>query len=76
MDERSFPDLNCEYRVTADQIKHFRTNGFLILRNVFARDEIEPFRWEIRRVSSELNQDERRLEERDAFGRAFCRFSI
>jgi ectoine hydroxylase-related dioxygenase (phytanoyl-CoA dioxygenase family) len=71
MDERSFPCLNSEHRVTTDQINSFRMNGFLILKNVFTRDEIEPFRWEIRKVSSELNQERRRLEDRDAYGKAF-----
>jgi ectoine hydroxylase-related dioxygenase (phytanoyl-CoA dioxygenase family) len=65
------PDLSSEFALTASDIEHFRSNGFVILRGVFTPDEVEAYRAEIKRATVQLNNEKRKLEERDAYGKAF-----
>ena len=48
----------------------------MILRGVLQVDEVDAYREEIVRGNFELNNEKRRLEERDAYGKAFLQMSI
>ena len=65
------PDLSSEYPLTGEQMQAFRSEGFVILRGVLTRNEVEAFREEVKRATFERNNEKRKLEERDAFGKAF-----
>ena len=65
------PDLSGEYPLTPDQICQFRSEGFVILSGVFTPEEVGAYRAEIKRASLELNNEKRKLEERDSYGKAF-----
>ena len=65
------PDLSSEYPLSNEQVQNFRSQGFVILRGVLTRDEVTAYREEIVRVTAELNEEKRKLEERDAYGKAF-----
>ncbi|MDD5260408.1 MAG: phytanoyl-CoA dioxygenase family protein [Methylacidiphilales bacterium] len=67
----NLPDLSGEYPLAPEQIKHFRSEGFVILRGVLTPEEVEAYRAEIKRATFELNKEKRKLEERDAYGKAF-----
>jgi ectoine hydroxylase-related dioxygenase (phytanoyl-CoA dioxygenase family) len=65
------PDLDDEYPLTPEHTRHFRTEGFVILRGVFTSEEVDAYRIEIQRATRELNQESRKLDERDTYGKAF-----
>jgi ectoine hydroxylase-related dioxygenase (phytanoyl-CoA dioxygenase family) len=67
----NLPDLSQEYPLSSDQIAQFRSEGFIILREVFRKVEVDRYRREIHKASAELNSEKRRLEDRDAYGKAF-----
>jgi ectoine hydroxylase-related dioxygenase (phytanoyl-CoA dioxygenase family) len=67
----ALPDLYSEYHLTDAQIGQFREQGFVILRGVLTADEVEAYRVEIKKATAELNQEKRKLEDRDAYGKAF-----
>src|ERR1039458_1702553 len=64
-----FPDLLSEYPLTLGQINQFRSEGFVILRNVLTEEEVEPYRQQIQRVTQELNEEKRLLKDRDSYGK-------
>jgi len=63
--------FNDAYPVTEEQVKAFRNNGYLVVRNLCSRDEVAGYRRLIRRASSAHNQETRALKDRDVFGAAF-----
>jgi ectoine hydroxylase-related dioxygenase (phytanoyl-CoA dioxygenase family) len=67
----ALPDLSSDYPLTQEQIQSFRTDGFIILRGVLTPEEVEAYRPEIKRTTAEMNNETRKLEERDAYGKAF-----
>ncbi len=68
---QDLPPLVGEYPLSEEQIQSFRSEGFVILRGVLTSGEIEAYRKEIKRATFELNNEKRKLEERDAYGKAF-----
>lgn len=67
----SKPDIDSPYPVTEEQIVFFRKNGFIKLKNVLSPEAIEYYREEITTKVHELNPDDRPVEEKDLYGRAF-----
>ena len=65
-----FPDLLSEYPLTLGQINQFRSEGFVILRNVLTEEEVEPYWQQLQRVTQELNEEKRLLKDRDSYGRS------
>jgi len=65
------PHLVNEYPLSEEQIQSFRSQGFVILRGVLTSGEVDAYREEIKRATFELNNEKRKLEERDAYGKAF-----
>ena len=66
-----FPDLSSEYSLTPESIRHFRSEGFVILRDVLTPEDVEAYRTEIKRATAALNNEKRKLEDRDSYGKAF-----
>jgi ectoine hydroxylase-related dioxygenase (phytanoyl-CoA dioxygenase family) len=68
---QALPDLSSHYPLAQADIQSFRSEGFVILRGVFTRDEVEAYRVEIKKVTFAINDEKRKLQERDAYGKAF-----
>jgi len=64
--KKNLPNIDNFYYITKEKIDYFWDNGFVVLKNVFSREEIEIYREEIKKVAEEKinNQDK-------SFGGAF-----
>ena len=62
----SFPNIDNNYYLKSEKIKFFWKNGFVLLKNVLSKEEIEPYRQEIKKVSEERNKNKEK-----EFGGAF-----
>lgn len=60
-----------EYPLTEAQIRSYREDGFVVLRQVATREEITAFRPLIRAAWDVHRQDRRPMAQRDTYGRAF-----
>jgi ectoine hydroxylase-related dioxygenase (phytanoyl-CoA dioxygenase family) len=69
--EMTVVDIDTPYELGAGQIARFRKNGYIKLKNVFSREELERYRHEITHRVKELNKDSTPLEQRSTYGRAF-----
>ncbi|MBF0277725.1 MAG: phytanoyl-CoA dioxygenase family protein [SAR324 cluster bacterium] len=61
------PDLDPTFQVTEENIKSFRENGFLVLRNVASKTEIEKYRPVIRNCLESYNTQYSFEKEKGAF---------
>lgn len=67
----SLPDIDTPYPLTDNQIQQFRKDGYIKLKNVFSKEELDAFRPEITRQVKELNTQTEDLDKRDTYGKAF-----
>jgi len=65
------PDLDAPYALTADQIRSYRENGFIRLRNVLSSETIRAYAPEITRKVHELNTLHLPMEQRSTYQKAF-----
>ena len=60
------PNINSSYKITKEKIDYFWNNGFVHLKNVFSKEEVEIYRQAIKRVT------ENRIKNQDkSYGNAF-----
>lgn len=64
-------DLDTPYALSAAQIDQFRRDGFIKLKNVLSPETLAYFGAEITRLTLELNTQQRPLEERSTYDKAF-----
>jgi ectoine hydroxylase-related dioxygenase (phytanoyl-CoA dioxygenase family) len=64
-------DIDSRYPLTRDQIASFRENGFIKLRDVLSRDTLDYYGREITRLTIALNTQDKPLEERSTYDKAF-----
>ena len=62
----TFPNLDNNYNIDEEKINFFWKNGFVILKNVLSKEEIEIYRQEIKKVSEKRNKNKEK-----EFGGAF-----
>ncbi len=65
------PDLSDDYAVPAENVRDFRVNGHTVLRGVASRAEVDAYRPVIETATRAHASEDRPLEERDTYGRAF-----
>jgi ectoine hydroxylase-related dioxygenase (phytanoyl-CoA dioxygenase family) len=65
------PDLDAPYALTADQIRSYRQNGFIRLRNVLSPETLRAYAPEITRKVHELNTLYLPMEQRSTYQKAF-----
>jgi ectoine hydroxylase-related dioxygenase (phytanoyl-CoA dioxygenase family) len=65
------PPLDSEYPVLPEQIASFRENGHVLLRGVASLQEIEAYKPLIGTTTGRYNQENRPLEQRDTYAKAF-----
>src|SRR5512137_532203 len=64
-------DIDSHYPLTADQVASFRRNGFIRLRDVLSRATLEYYGREFSRLTIALNTQDKPLEERSTYDKAF-----
>ena len=64
--KRNLPNIDSSYKIPKKKIDYFWKNGFVVLKNVLSRKEIEIYREEIKKVS-----EERMKSHNKSFGGAF-----
>ena len=64
-------DIDSHYPLTADQVASFRENGFIKLRDVLSRATLAFYGREITRLTIALNTQDKPLEERSTYDKAF-----
>jgi ectoine hydroxylase-related dioxygenase (phytanoyl-CoA dioxygenase family) len=65
------PDLDSAYALKPEQIRSYRENGFIKLKNVLSRETIAAYAPEITRKVHELNTLHLPMEERTTYQKAF-----
>jgi ectoine hydroxylase-related dioxygenase (phytanoyl-CoA dioxygenase family) len=65
------PDLHTPFALTAEQIRSYRENGFLKLKNVLSPETIRAYAPEITRKVHELNTLHLPMEQRTTYQKAF-----
>ena len=70
-DTTKLPALNEYKTITNEEIKEFRENGHVLIRNILSPDEIAVYREVIVDAGDIFNKEKRKLEDRDTFGKAF-----
>lgn len=69
--EAVLSQLNAPFSVTVEQIKYFRENGFIKIKDVLSADLIAHMDQVISREVDRLNTQRLALEDRDTYGKAF-----
>ena len=65
------PELSSDYALTAAQVAHYQEKGWVLLRGLATPSEVAAYREVITRVTMEVAQRYKPLEERDTYGKAF-----
>ena len=65
------PELNSDYPLSPEQVAHYQTNGWALLRSVAAPDEVMPYREVITSMTNEFAKRYAPIEQRDTYGKAF-----
>jgi ectoine hydroxylase-related dioxygenase (phytanoyl-CoA dioxygenase family) len=64
-------DLDTAYKLTSQQIEHFRTQGFVKLKDVLSREVLDYYGQEITRQVIRLNTQQKPMSERNTYEKAF-----
>jgi ectoine hydroxylase-related dioxygenase (phytanoyl-CoA dioxygenase family) len=65
------PDIDSEYRISAEQVARFREDGYIKLKGVFSKETLDAYGKEITRLVLEQSKDVQPLEKRNTYGKAF-----
>lgn len=71
----TLPHIESEYSLSQQQIDSYQTNGHIVLQEVAAPDQVEPYHQVIRPTAMEYNTQQKSLEERDTYGKAFLQIT-
>ncbi len=72
---QEIPEITGEYQVEAEQVKSFQRDGHILLRHVASPSEVEDYRTPITLAVKQLNTQNKPLNERDTYGKAFIQIS-
>jgi len=64
-------DIDSEYKISPEQITRFEKDGYIKLKDVFSRDVLDHYGKEITRMVLLLNKEDKPLEQRTTYGKAF-----
>jgi len=65
------PDIDSEYKLTAEQINNFREDGHILIRQLLNNKEAALYHDVIVEAALKYNTEKRALSERDTYGKAF-----
>ena len=63
--------LDQSYRITENQISDFEKNGHVLIQNLASKEVIESFQPIIKNACKKLNTENRHLDDRDTYSKAF-----
>jgi ectoine hydroxylase-related dioxygenase (phytanoyl-CoA dioxygenase family) len=63
--------LSKTYHLESNQISDFQKNGHLFLENVLPKEDLNPYREAIRAWAVDFKKNQKPMEERDTYGKAF-----
>jgi len=63
--------MNSSYTIDAEAIRFYQRNRFIKLKQVFSPEELNNYRSLISAKVHEINEEERDLQDRDTYGKAF-----
>lgn len=67
----TMPDLSTEYALDAAQVAAYRKDGHVVLRGLCTPAEIAAYRRVLVAGVDRMNQEKRKMEDRDTYGKAF-----
>jgi ectoine hydroxylase-related dioxygenase (phytanoyl-CoA dioxygenase family) len=67
----SLPDLTTFFEVPEEAVEAYRRDGHVTLRGVCTPQEVEAYRAAIEKAVRRFNKEDRPLEQRDTYGKAF-----
>lgn len=70
-EEKQLPDLDSPLYLSQDQIREFQEKGHILVHNVATAEEISTYRPIIADAADRYNEEKRKLEDRDTYGKAF-----
>ncbi len=65
------PSLAADYALRQEDIQSYGQNGHVLLRSVCSAEEVEPYHRVISEAAYRYSSEQRPMEERDTYGRAF-----
>ncbi len=68
------PPLESPYDLSMEDIQHFQTEGYALLRGLASPEEVAVYREIITAATTEFAKGYKPLEERDTYGKAFIQF--
>ncbi len=70
-DINNLPALNDFITISKEEVKEFRENGHVLIRNILSPEEVAAYREVVVDAGDTFNKEKRKLEDRDVFGKAF-----
>lgn len=68
-------DIDSAYALSDEQIARFRRGGFIKLKEVFSPETLRHYGREITAAVDSLNREERPMEQRDTYAKAFLQIT-
>ena len=65
------PDLDNNFEIANDQIAAFQKEGHTLVRGLATKEEMAAYRPVIAEAAAKFNQEKRKMEDRDTYGKAF-----
>lgn len=65
------PELNGLKTISQDKIEEFREKGHTLIENVITSEEAGVYQKVISKAAAKYNEEKRKLEDRDTYGKAF-----
>ncbi|MGG1514544.1 phytanoyl-CoA dioxygenase family protein [Paenibacillus oryzisoli] len=75
LSERVLPEMADPYALSSEQLATYQQDGHIVLRGVASPTEIEMYEPIISRWVQELNNQDKPLDQRDTYGKAFIQIS-
>lgn len=69
--KKTLPDLDNTMHVSDAEINDFQKDGHALIRNILSKEEVEAYHDVIQHAAEKYNNEKRKLEDRDTYGKAF-----
>jgi len=67
----ALPALDESKTISAEEINDFRKNGHVLIKEVLNEEEVAAYREVLLQAAEKFNEEKRKLEDRDTYGKAF-----
>ena len=69
----NLPTLDGFREISKQQINEFHKKGHVLIKSVINKNEVGEYRNVIANAADKYNTEKRKIEDRDTYGRPFCR---